>query len=765
MKEMLIKYNPYRLETTILVDGDAPQQKSKLNFADRRLQEWIEELPEIIFEEYRTRQFKITFHGTVLDYEDIESMKNEAKKDGFNIELEHIPAKEVADKENSISEIFDEIQRGPFAELKQPDVVKAFNMAKSSDFEVNVVATMSAGKSTLINSLLRQKLMPAKQEACTATITEIKDTDGDCFVAKVYNANGELIQTYPELTFEIMEKLNGDPNVSKIRAEGNIPFVESEDVSLVLIDTPGPNNSRDPEHKAATYRMLSESSKAVVLYILNATQLAVNDDYNLLSHVADSMRVGGKQSRDRFIFVVNKLDEFKQGEDSVDAALNKVRDYLKDNGIENPNVYPASALTALEIRTLLTEGNNKFDYAVGMANLKVQMFNEVEEMHFETKAPLTPSVRGQLEMRLSEARNNGDAKGEALIHCGIVPIEMAIQMYVQKYAKTAKIRNIVDTFTKRLESAKSFETTKKEIAENQDKHKEILANIEKIERKLASGEEAKSFKARIDKINYDSEIKKLANEIVKSAQKKVTEQLASAENRMDKKEAKQVCERFARFTENLRAEIQVKLEELITNHVTKNANDLLEEYRKKIAELAQDVNIGGIAIDPFEIMKGSIEGLSDINVIMSEAEKTEKNWEVVGNHKEYKEVFGLRRWLNKKIGTSFNVDYDLVDDYDWVEHSYIDGTVLAQRFFAPVQEGLYEYSNAAVAYAKSQTENVKNGFKKKFEELNKVLAQKLDELKAFTKDSEDVAAKIKKAQDNLKWLEDIQVKTKAILDI
>lgn len=765
MKEMLIKYNPYRLETTILVDGEAPQRKSKLNFADRRLQEWIEELPEIIFEEYRTRQFKITFHGTVLDYEDVESMKDEAKKDGFNIELEHIPAKEVADKENSISEIFDEIQRGPFAELKQPDVVKAFNMAKSSDFEVNVVATMSAGKSTLINSLLRQKLMPAKQEACTATITEIKDTDGDCFVAKVYNTNGELIQTYPELTFEIMEKLNGDPNVSKIRAEGNIPFVESEDVSLVLVDTPGPNNSRDPEHKAATYRMLSESSKAVVLYILNATQLAVNDDYNLLSHVADSMRVGGRQSRDRFIFVVNKLDEFKQGEDSVDAALNKVRDYLKDNGIENPHVYPASALTALEIRTLLTEGNNKFDYAVGMANLKVQMFNEVEEMHFETKAPLTPSVRGQLEMRLSEARNNGDAKGEALIHCGIVPIEMAIQMYVQKYAKTAKIRNIVDTFAKRLESAKSFETTKKEIAENQDKHKEILANIEKIERKLASGEEAKSFKARIDKINYDSEIKKLANEIVKSAQKKITEQLASAENRMDKKEAKQVCEQFARFTENLRAEIQVKLEELITNHVTKNANDLLEEYRKKIAELAQDVNIGGIAIDPFEIMKGSIEGLSDINVIMSEAEKTEKNWEVVGNHKEYKEVFGLRRWLNKKIGTSFNVDYDLVNDYDWVEHSYIDGTVLAQRFFAPVQEGLYEYSNAAVDYAKSQTENVKNGFKKKFEELNKVLAQKLDQLKAFTKDSKDVAAKIKKAQANLKWLEDIQAKTKAILDI
>lgn len=749
----------------ILVDGDTPQQKSRLNFTDRRLQEWIEELPEIIFEEYRTRQFKIVFYGTILDYEDVEAMKDEAKKNGFNIELEHILAQEVVDKEKCISEIFDEIQRGPFDELKQPDVVKAFNMAKSREFEVNVIATMSAGKSTLINSLLRQRLMPVKSDACTATITEIKDNDGDCFVAKVYNSNNEITRTCPELTLEIMKELNGDPNVSKIRAEGNIPFVESEDVSLVLVDTPGPNYSRDPEHKAATYRMLSESSKAVVVYILNATQLAVNDDHNLLSHVADSMRVGGKQSRDRFIFVVNKLDAFKKGEDSVDATIKKVRAYLKDNGIENANIYPASALTALNIRTTLAESDNDDDDEVYEAKGQVRKFNKNPEMHFETKAPLTPSVRGQLEMKLSEAKDIGDANGEALIHCGIVPIEMAIQMYVQKYAKTAKIRNIVDTFSKRLESAKSFETTKQEIVKNIDKKQEILDNIEVIKRKVKSGKEAENFKDRIDKINYDDEIEKMTNGILKGAQEKVTEQLNSAENHMDKKEAEQVCERFVRFTEDLQAEIQVKLEELITNYVIKNANDLLEEYRKKIAELSQEVNVGGIAIDPFEIMKGSIESLSDVNVIMSEAEKSVVNWEVIGNHKEYKEVFGLRRWFNSKIGTTFNVDYDLVDDYDWVEHIYIDGNALAQRFFAPVQEGLYEYSNAAIAYAKSQTEKIKNEFKKKFEELNEVLKKKLDELKDFTKDQKEVEKKIKESQDKLKWLEEIQSKTKAILDI
>lgn len=399
MREIHIKYNPYRLETTVLVDGAPPKRNSRLNFGDRRLQEWIEGLPEILVEECSTRDFKLTFHGTVLDYEDVEAMTQEAKRQGINIALTHISAKEVSDKEAAISEIFAEIQAGPFEELKQPDVVKAFNMARSSDFEVNVVATMSAGKSTLINALLRQKLMPAKQEACTATITEIKDNDGDRFMAKVYNSDGQLIQTHPELTFRIMEMLNGNPEVSKIRAEGNIPFVTSEDVSLVLVDTPGPNNSRDPEHKAATYRMLSESSKTVVLYIMNATQLAVNDDFNLLSHVADSMRVGGKQSRDRFIFVVNKLDDFKKGEDSVEAAITKVRDYLKDNGIENPNIYPASALTALNIRTILAENDDDDDDEVYETKGKVRKFNRNPEMYFENLAPLPPSVRGQIQSR------------------------------------------------------------------------------------------------------------------------------------------------------------------------------------------------------------------------------------------------------------------------------------------------------------------------------------------------------------------------------
>lgn len=754
MREIFIKYNPYQLVTEITIDGQPLKKNSKLNFEDRRLQEWVESLPELLFEECSTKDFKIIFHGTIPDYEDMEAMAEDAKDKGINIQLEHIPAKEVKDKEEAIQEVFDEIQDGPFDELRQPDVIKAFNMAKSSDFEVNVVATMSAGKSTLINALLQQRLMPAKQEACTATITEIKDNDADHFMAKVYDKDRKLIQTHPELSYEIMEQLNSNPNVSKIRIEGNIPFVTADDVSLVLVDTPGPNNSRDPEHKAATYRMLSESSKTVVLYIMNATQLAVNDDYNLLSHVADSMRVGGKQSRDRFIFVVNKLDDFKKGEDSVKAAINKVKDYLKDNGIENPNIYPASALTALNIRTILAESDDDDDDEVYEAKGKVRKFNKNEEMHFENYAPLTPSTRGEVANLLAKAIEEGNVNQQALIHAGIVPIEAAIKMYVKKYAKTAKIKNIVDTFVKKLESAHSFEITKQEIATNQDKQKEILAQIESINKKLASGQDVKKFKTKIEQINYDKEIRKLANSVIVGAQEKITKQLTSADTKLSKRDAENSCRNFAKFAEGLQAEVQVKLENLISNHIQKNAQDLLEQYKKKIAELAQDIKVGDVELNPFEMMQGDI--ISDTSALISEMTRSER----VKVGEEWVENTS-KKWY--KPWTWFQEKGYYEDTYE--DKEYVDGSELAQKFFAPIQELLYENSSSAVEYAKEQTRAIKKAFAIKFDELDEVLKRKLAELEVCAKNNADIEARIKETQDRLAWLERIQEKVHSILEI
>lgn len=764
MREIFIKYNPYKVETQIQIDGKPIKANSALNVDDKRLQEWIEDLPQILVDECNTKVFKIIFHGTVLDYEDLLSVAKEAKENGIQIECEHIPAKEVKDKEQAIEQIFSDIQKGPFEELKQPDVKRAFEMASSSDFEVNVVATMSAGKSTLINALLRQKLMPAKQEACTATITKIRDKDLDSFRATVYDRNGQLVETHPELSFSIMDSLNSNPLVSTINVEGDIPFVTSEDVSLVLVDTPGPNNSRDPEHKAATYRMLSESSKTVVLYILNATQLAVNDDNNLLNHVADSMRVGGKQSKDRFIFVVNKLDDFKQGEDSVINSIEKVRKYLEDKGIKNPNIYPAAALPALDIRTFLKDVDlsklnlmdDDIDPNIMEAITKVKKLNRNEELHLETYSPLTPSVRGEITSELAIAKESNDKYTEALIHTGIIPIESAIRMYVAKYAKTAKIKNIVDTFSKKLESARTFENTKQDIALNQSKQKEIMSQIDAIKAKLKNGEEAKKFKDKIDAINYDKEIRGVADTIIKEAQKKISSQCSNCESKLSRRDAESICQVFTKFAEGLQAEIQVKLENIITNHVEKNAQELLNQYKQRIADLSQDIEVGVVAVNPFELLDGEFESANNISNLVDNLTKTERvkvgeEWVSNTSKKWYKPWTWLQESGHYK------------DVYENKE--YVDGSELAQKFFAPIQKQLFDNSDNAVKYAKEQTSHIKASFGKKFVELDNVLNKKLAELEICATDSKNVQKMIEETKKRLKWLEDIQSRIQEILNI
>ena len=184
--------------------------------------------------------------------------------------------------------------------------------------------------------------------------------------------------------------------------------------------------------------MLTQSSKPLVLYVQNATQRASKDDNTLLNQVAETMRVGGKQSKDRYIFVLNKLDSFKAGEDSIDSVIQNAREDLADKGIENPNIYPASALTALEIRSEFKDVDlATLDPATMYSNpallaTMARISNLNANLHLDEYAPLTPSVNSKILKDLPAAREAGDIKEEALVHSGIKSIKAAIRVYVKK---------------------------------------------------------------------------------------------------------------------------------------------------------------------------------------------------------------------------------------------------------------------------------------------------------------------------------------------
>lgn len=763
MKKVFIKYNPYKLETEVTVDGKKLAQNSKLGekiVPGTRLQEWIEELPRILIDEYNDEEFDVVFHGTLLDYEDLTEVFNKAYENGElkSAKLERKPAKETKDKEVLIDKIFEKIQNGPFDELKDADIINAFENAKSSDFEVCVVATMSAGKSTLINSMLRTKLMPSKQEACTAIVTRIKDNDNNSWEAEVYNKDNKMIESYKELNYETMERLNSDENVSLIKASGNIPFVTSEDVSLVLIDTPGPNNSRDPEHKKVQSEFLSKSSKSLVLYIMEGT-FGSDDDNALLQRVADSMAVGGKQSKDRFIFVVNKMDDRRKEDGSTEETLNRIRAYLKKHGIENPNIFPTAALTALNIR--LIENKSEIDEDTrDETEYKVKKLNRNENLHLENFASLPSSMRGKISEELSKAIENEDANEQALIHTGVPSVEAAIRQYVKKYAKTAKIKNIVDTFTHKLDEVGCFEETKHELAKRQDESKKIVEQILKISEKIDNIKRTQKFKDAVDdavkKVKGDS--KKVVKGIKLEFQNRITEKIdAFKERELEVEEAEKEVDKLIDFVnKELKPNFEVKLDGLIRDNLVNTGNALLDEYKNKLKELTDeiDTSASGITIDPLKLMEGSFNIADSFSL-----EKIIKTKEVEDGEEWVKNKD--KKWY--KPWTWFQENGYYRTKYKDVE--YVKADKMAYELLMPVQEGINKNCGSAIDYAAKQSDIIKEKFNDEFKKLDNVLKGKLSELKSFATDREKAEERIRESEHKLKWLESIKREIESILEI
>jgi predicted GTPase len=759
MKEVFIKYNPYKVETEIAINGNPPKENSALNVKGKRLQEWIEDLPRILRDEENSTEFKLTFHGTIPDHEDVLSVVNSSKDVRF--EYKNIPPKEkIAEKIGLLNDIFQDIVSGPFKELNDDSMKHAFELAMTSDFEVNVVATMSAGKSTLINAMLGRKLMPSKQEACTAVITKIRDNDSSQYSAVVYDRNNNEIESQNNVTLEIMGRLNSSAEVSTIKVEGDIPFVTNGDVTLVLVDTPGPNNSRDPAHHQTTHGMLAKSSKTLVLYILNAGQLSVNDDNTLLNAVANSMKVGGKQSKDRFLFVVNKLDDYRKGEDSIESALQKTRSYLEDKGIEDPNIYPAAALPALDIIRFISKDSTMSEDDIDEMEMKAKKFNRNEEFHFDSPKYVTlpPSVRGEINNVLEKAKQTGDKYGEALVHTGIVPLEKAIELYVNKYARTAKIKNVVATFEKKLEETRSFESLKESIAANKEEQEKIRRQIEEVEKKLADGKNAQKYKDEVNKVDMTNPVLELKRKSMQEAVKRITKASEEiSEKRLSKTDVDTYCRSFERLTREIEAELKEGLGDKIAEMVNKTTEKLIAIYREKLASLSADHDVGSISINPLELVGVDFGGMENPEILYEKFKETYK--EETGSHKvanpERKGFLGFFKfWKPWSITV---IDYD--------EGEAVDGSKFAESYFARFREHIEKLCEGTEKYAKEVTESIKQSFEEKFAELDGILAKKLEELKAYTGSAENLKALLAETEGRLEWLTGIQNRVAAILEI
>lgn len=455
MKVKII-YNPYVKKSQIVYNGKEIENDSILKYiCNKKIQNWFEVTSEWqgIFEELKQKfsneSVYLEFWGRMIDYKDFELnfQKHQSKQISLSepilIEDENILLNEISSFINKLEQN-DKLSR---------DLSDEFEKINSNKFKICVIATMSSGKSTLINAMLGRDLLPSNTAACTATITTLTDNDEmEFFDVRCFDQTGKLFIEKRDVTLEELESYNENEEIKIIDLEGPIPGISTSMFNLHLIDTPGPNNSTNDDHEKLTFEMIESDDYAMVIYVMSPETIQSDDNDELLHTIADTMIKAGKKADERFLFVINKCDNLdpEDEDDTIENVLETAKAYLKKRGIDKPNIYPVTAEIAKLIRMnqrgekLTRKDKNEIDDWLEIFENSTPEDEEYQRLKsFEQFASLTPEVRQTIDRRLKTAKTEKNIFVEGLIHTGVPALEESIEEYLVKMVYPAKINEFI----------------------------------------------------------------------------------------------------------------------------------------------------------------------------------------------------------------------------------------------------------------------------------------------------------------------------------
>lgn len=230
-------------------------------------------------------------------------------------------------KLRNVQKILEREEEKEYAEL----ICKNLSFREKQPFGIMVTATMSAGKSTFINSLTGKYICLSQNMACTSKIHSIINKPFEDGFS--YEYDHDLVMTAGKEELLNDNDLNTSDRIYvSTHYQGGLA-----DGRYIIHDSPGVNFSGDHEHKEIADRLIKAKKYNMLIYVMNSTQLATNDEDEHLDFV--KQRIG----RTPVLFVMNKVDSYDIEEEDIFATINRQTEYLKKKGFKDPIVCPVSA--------------------------------------------------------------------------------------------------------------------------------------------------------------------------------------------------------------------------------------------------------------------------------------------------------------------------------------------------------------------------------------------------------------------------------------
>ena len=300
-------------------------------------------------------------------------------------------------------------------EEKVKNIKQLEEKLENQEYKIAVVANMSSGKSTFINALFGEEVLPAFNHATTDCATFIYSKPNTEKKAIIYfNDNKKPVEIKNNIEKEIKQyaqkdsecKDNKYKNVEKIKLYypfKNLQTSLNEDLNIVFIDTPGPNSTGEnykQKHKDQTRKVLNEVD--LVLFMFDYAQLDANlssDEQGLWNTIKKRYE---KDKNFDVYFLLNKIDyalndNFKEIDTTnreefikkkqekwyihEKLAIDKLEIAAQKHSIKNPKIYPIVS----KFQLLSRDNNKNWDAEDELDRFKKSHFQRLFSDDWEEK--------------------------------------------------------------------------------------------------------------------------------------------------------------------------------------------------------------------------------------------------------------------------------------------------------------------------------------------------------------------------------------------
>ena len=493
-------------------------------------------------------------------------------------------------------------------ENEKQSVMAQHSNVENGDFTIAVVGEFSAGKSTFLNALMGEKLLPSFSRETTATINFLRHKDkaengaegcvyyNDGTEKKLDKADRDTIEKY------VCTRSTEDvaTNISHFDLFLDNKFLKD---NVTLVDTPGLNGIKEG-HEEITKKQIEKSSASIFLF--NANQPGSKTDFEALQML--------RKRVNSIFLVLNRIDEIKSDEgETPEDIINILKEkYKQDYPDEKriPEFFPISAYKAL-----LARSTQKLSYH------DRNDFTNAEKEKFEADSGMKV-----FEEKLWKFLTEGE-KGRQMLISPVVQLESIL----------ADVMN--------------FLHEQKEVLEGTCDSEELEQRI--IDLKNASVELQKEIEARANNI-YSG---------IKDAEKEFTEEIESEvvqfkENYMRKIEnfdsfddidpdyiTKNVKDKFKYILSDAYMNYGRRIEEILASDnasVSEELRDLLQNSQKELSvDGITDLTKYETGLEDFDQRLSSMK--VEIDSLIDELEKNQ------GDFTKHKKLERERKELEKKI--------------------------------------------------------------------------------------------------------------------